>query len=168
MVGRLLIIVGLELPMILLKYVGLAATPAPKSKGHKKAMAKRRLGRWTLEDQEQAAFVEWFRLKHPRSILLSIPNGDERPYVVRERLLTTGMLPGAPDLMLAERVQGLGGMFIEMKSKNPKTGKKYYPTKRQRELHQRLREKGYAVVVCWSADEAMEAAERYLHGLQSS
>ena len=126
---------------------------------------KKRLGRWTQEDREQAALVEWFDYKYSGKLLMSNPLGDYRPPVVRMRLNLTGARAGTPDLFLAEPVGPWHGMYIEMKSRiasGKNKGKKQYPSKEQRELLYKLRRRQYAVVVCWSADEAMEEIKRYL------
>jgi hypothetical protein len=62
------------------------------------------------EDQEQAAFVAWFRATWPEVRIFAIPNGGRRSMKVANTLKATGVLPGVPDLF----VPGWN-LWIEMK-----------------------------------------------------
>jgi ADP-heptose:LPS heptosyltransferase len=107
--------------------------------------------------------VQWFRFQHPTLLLYSHPHGDLRHIVVAKRLKATGLMSGIPDLFLAEPVAPHHGLYIELKVRSA-NGRKNYPTTTQRQVMQRLTAKGYAVVVCWGAEEAMNAIGRYLRG----
>lgn len=56
------------------------------------------------EHQEQAAFVQWFRLQFPNVLIFAIPNGASLSGTTRQRaaqmarLKAEGFLPGVPDL----------------------------------------------------------------------
>ena len=62
------------------------------------------------EDQEQAAFVAWFRATWPEVRIFAIPNGGRRAMKVANTLKATGVLPGVPDLFVPK-----WGLWIEMK-----------------------------------------------------
>lgn len=62
------------------------------------------------EDQEQAAFVAWFRATWPEVRIFAIPNGGRRAMKTASALKATGVLPGVPDLF----VPGWN-LWIEMK-----------------------------------------------------
>ena len=67
------------------------------------------------EDLLQAACVKWFRTTFPHlaPCLFSVPNGGKRNDVEQARLITTGLTPGVPDLILIVKGRALG---IEMKT----------------------------------------------------
>lgn len=62
------------------------------------------------EDQEQAAFVAWFRATWPDVRIFAIPNGGRRSMKVANTLKATGVLPGVPDLFVPQ-----WDLWIEMK-----------------------------------------------------
>lgn len=62
------------------------------------------------EDQEQAAFVAWFRATWPEVRIFSTPNGGVRHWKTAKTLKASGSLPGVPDLF----VPGWN-LWIEMK-----------------------------------------------------
>ena len=62
------------------------------------------------EDQEQAAFVAWFRATWPEVRIFAIPNGGRRAMKTAKMLKATGVLKGVPDLY----VPGWN-LWIEMK-----------------------------------------------------
>jgi hypothetical protein len=62
------------------------------------------------EDQEQAAFVAWFRATWPEVRIFAIPNGGKRSIKTANTLKATGVLPGVPDLFVPA-----WGLWIEMK-----------------------------------------------------
>lgn len=72
------------------------------------------------------------------------------------RLKRTGLTKGIPDLMLAVRRGGYGGLFIEMKSA---TG---YPEKHQKEKIEELRAQGYMVEICKSFEAFKIVIDFYL------
>jgi hypothetical protein len=119
------------------------------------------------EHQSQCAVKEWWdwqckKWDLPPYALFAIPNagaGAQRGQA--GKMKAEGVRPGAPDLMLAVAYVNRGvlcaGLFIEMKRK-PKL-----PSPEQREFHLYLRDQGYQVVVCWSAEEAILVIKGYLN-----
>ena len=65
-----------------------------------------------------------------------------------------------PDLFLAEPRRGAHGLFIEMKKIGGRT------SNNQDLVIDKLKEKGYRVVVCEGADEAYSEFLRYVYGDQ--
>lgn len=100
------------------------------------------------ESSEQITFVARVRSFHPDLVLMSIPNGGKREAKVAAQMKREGVLAGAPDLFLAEPRGEWHGLFIEMKRIGGKTSQV------QDEVIDRLRAKGYKVVVCEGADAA--------------
>jgi len=105
------------------------------------------------EHQIQADFVAWARSYYPEVLMFAIPNGGNRDVITAKRMKMEGVLPGVPDLFIAD---GKPGLFIEMKSSE---GRLSEP---QKEIMPRLSSAGYAVVVCHSAEEAKQAFINYL------
>lgn len=105
------------------------------------------------EHDEQAAFFEWFRLAYPHVIAFAIPNGGHRHITVGKKLKAEGVLPGVPDIMIAD---GKPGCFIEMKVKPNKVSDK------QAEMLKILKKSGYYTAVCYGWEDAKRAAEFYL------
>ena len=110
------------------------------------------------ESRHQIVFVRWFKGYYPQfqSLLMSIPNGQNVGPVVGQRMKDMGQLKGAPDLLLAVPVGPFHGLFIEMKTEGGRV------TTSQKEIHEYLREQGYAVYVCYCANEAMKVTNEYL------
>ena len=65
---------------------------------------------------------------------------------------------GVPDMFLAAPVGGYHGLYIELKTQTGKV------SKAQREYHKRLRQEGYAVAVCYGAENAIKMLDYYLSG----
>jgi dienelactone hydrolase len=111
------------------------------------------------ESSEQVLFVSRVRHFHPELVLMSIPNGGKREPRVAAQLKREGVLAGAPDLFLAEPREGKSGLFIEMKrTVGGKTSVE------QDEVIEKLKQRGYAVVVAKGADEAYREFLRYVYG----
>lgn len=62
------------------------------------------------EDQEQAAFVQWFEYQFPKVRFFAIPNGGVRCWKTALRLKATGVKKGVPDLYFPK-----WKLWIEMK-----------------------------------------------------
>lgn len=117
-----------------------------------------------LERQEQAAVVEWwaYACRHWKLTpddLLHIPNEGTGSAVRGKIQKQQGLRPGCPDLMLTAAVGPYHGLFVEMKRT-----RRGVPSAEQRVFHARLQERGYAVHVCYGADEARLAIKTYLNG----
>jgi hypothetical protein len=121
----------------------------------------------TQEDYLQIACMEYLRWKHPNTLVLHIPNGGFRNKIEAYKLKRMGVLAGAPDIFIPLEkgkitskddvyVTEYNGFFCELKIKPRK------PTKKQLEIHEKLRELGYYVCVCYSIDEFIKEVENYL------
>lgn len=131
------------------------------------------------ESQIQSAVISWWQLAHrglgvpDARLLMMIPNGayfgagkTARGIplaVIRSvQMKRQGMVSGAPDLFLAVARSSLGGvrrnhgLWLEMKTEVGRLS----PV--QKEMHELLRNQGYAVVTAHSFDEAVNALTAYL------
>lgn len=107
------------------------------------------------ERQEQAALVEWLLYQHPRVVFLSIPNEGMRSDAQKFHMHATGMLSGAPDLViLPERGRPV---FLEMKRANGGT-----LSKKQREVIGWLRAAGHTVIVAHGFEDARKQLEGFI------
>lgn len=123
----------------------------------------------TSEHQHQVTVFEWAEImaqsKYPMlRWLYAIPNGGARHIVVARKLKAEGVKPGVPDICLPYPRLFCGddpihGLYIEMKSKDT-DGR---VSKDQKQWLDYLDSVGYKVSTCWSADEAIEAIEKYLN-----
>lgn len=115
------------------------------------------------EDDLQSHCVHWFRYQYPQRIIFAIPNGGKRNRREAGRLKAQGVTAGVPDLCIPEpggyvgefALQGSRGLWIELKvGKNDVTEK-------QQGMIDALRQRGYAVHVCYSLDEFMSVVNAY-------
>jgi hypothetical protein len=104
----------------------------------------------------QKGCVRWFRLKYPDLLLFAIPNGGCRSGLEAAIMKGEGVLAGMPDLCLAVACKGYNGLFIEMKSGKNK------PTKRQQNIIEKLRSKGYKCEICYSFDQFKNIIDNYI------
>ena len=65
---------------------------------------------------------------------------------------------GVPDMFLAIAIPPFHGLYIELKVKGGKVSAK------QRDWIKQLRAQGYAVEVCYGADDAILVLQQYLNG----
>ena len=104
-----------------------------------------------LEHHEQVAFVQWFRLQHPRVLIYAIPNGaslagdEKQRAILMGRLKAEGLTPGVPDLHIPA-----WSLYIEMKRVR---GGRISPE--QREIHAELRASGNTVIVATGSMDAI-------------
>lgn len=140
------------------------------------------------EEREQRLLIEWRdRVLADVAVrdsgledLHHIPNGGKRGTAEAGIFKALGTKPGIPDLHLPVSAWLFGplsdghdgievedgdalmiGLYIEMKAIYS-SGKKSYPSRVQLEIHERLRARGYRVVVCWTWIEAANAICDYL------
>ena len=92
--------------------------------------------------------------------IVHIPNEGKRSVVTGAQLKAMGMQRGFPDLFVPLARMGYHGLFIEMKAGRGRL------SEHQREWLRRLNEYGYAVAVCYGADEAITKIRRYMDGKQ--
>lgn len=115
------------------------------------------------EHQEQKALIEMCdkaALKDDRfGDIYAIPNGGVRHIGVAVKLKAEGVRKGMLDLCLPVSNKYYHALYIEMKIKPNKL------TPEQVETIIRLRKRGNAAGVCWSAIQAFEIIERYLASL---
>lgn len=67
------------------------------------------------EDQIQRQLLGWLKAVCPRAIVFAVPNGEHRSKITASRLKGQGVLPGAPDLVIAH-----DGVIAFVEVKRPK------------------------------------------------
>lgn len=123
------------------------------------------------EFDEQVKVIGFFNLlKRGKQIpnhylLYSNRNTQKLTKPQQSRENRAGMIAGIPDLFLAVPAKEFHGLYIEMKAPKhkPKTARsKGGLSEIQEEIITKLRENRYAVVVCYTADEAINQLKAYL------
>ena len=114
-----------------------------------------------LEHNIQVAVVQSCRLlerKYPElRCLMAVPNGGARHIAVACKLKAEGVRAGVPDLFLPLPIRGhCAGMWIEMKSPDGKV------SLNQKDFMEYLQWAGYKAIVCYSAQEAIDAIIVYM------
>lgn len=114
------------------------------------------------EHLEQTRYFAWIK-KHRRThdqlhLVFAIPNGGYRHKAVAARMKAEGVEPGIPDIFISVPKNGLCGLYIEMKSKDPKAS----VSDAQKDKIRLLRQYGYQVYVCKGADHAIAVTKDYL------
>lgn len=104
------------------------------------------------EHQEQAAFVQWFRMSFPKVRIFAIPNGGARSKATAGKLKAEGVSPGVPDLFVPE-----WGLFIEMKRTRGGSLSDV-----QDDWIDYLEDAGYTVLVCKGCDAAIVSIKAHL------
>ena len=111
------------------------------------------------EAAEQEKVIAWARANernYPYLQLLHCSlNGVKMTKAQAGRAIAQGMLSGVPDLFLPVPKNGYHGLFIEMKYGSNKV------TENQEKFLQNAANVGYAVSVCYSAQEAIKRIEDY-------
>lgn len=69
--------------------------------------------KYPFEDDEQIAFINWFKYKYKDYLIFSIPNGGSRNKIEASKLKKTGLTPGIPDLIILMPNKEI--LFLEMK-----------------------------------------------------
>lgn len=120
----------------------------------------------SAEHLEQSALMGWINWegikKHPElEMLYAIPNGGYRHAAEAKRLVDEGVKAGMPDLHLPIARRNSNdvvehSLYIEMKSKNGKL------EKHQKALHEKLRNHGNRVEVCFGFEAARAVLIDYL------
>lgn len=113
------------------------------------------------EHQEQSALFQWWHFQHPEleCLLFATPNGGARNVITGANLKAEGVRRGVPDVCLAYPVNGYHGLYIEMKRRT-----KARVSPEQKYMLERLKQVGYAAVICKGWDEARNVIENYLGG----
>lgn len=112
------------------------------------------------EADEQQKIFQWAyyaRGRYPElELLYHIPNGGSRNKIEAANLKKQGVKAGVPDLCFPVARGGYHGLYIELKCGRNK------PSDNQKKWIARLKEQGYAVLVCYGAEKAICAIENYL------
>lgn len=128
------------------------------------------------EDGNQAALFCWAAIYVPRypqlRNLFAIPNGGNRHIVEAIKFVGTGTRSGVPDIHLAWAMKyskfGIQtvyhALYIELKIEKYRNAKDGGCSKQQLDWHERLREAGYCVMVCYGWEEARNTLIDYLEG----
>lgn len=115
------------------------------------------------EDAEQQAVFDWAAYQPALRWLHAIPNGGGRDKREAARLKRQGVKPGVADIFLPIARGGYHGLYIEMK-RTPKQGRSSVSPDQAEFLNYATAE-GYAAVICYGADEAIQTIKNYLAGL---
>ena len=67
------------------------------------------------EDQIQRQLLAWLKAVCPNAIVFAVPNGEHRNKITAAKLKGQGVLPGAPDLVMAK-----DGVIAFVEVKRPK------------------------------------------------
>lgn len=115
------------------------------------------------EHAEQVALVQIFRAKYPKLAkqIFAIPNAGKRSYRTGRMFKSEGMTAGVPDLFLAVPVEPYHGLWIELKRRKKALSK---ISDAQKEILQIMVAAGYAGLVCYGADMALDTIDKYLAG----
>lgn len=107
------------------------------------------LAKSETEHAEQRTFFAWLAYHkahgiHPDAhMAFAIPNGGQRGKAAAGRFKAEGVKAGVPDTMYPVPRGCYAGLFIELKATGGRASDK------QQQWHTDLREKQYAVAVCW-------------------
>jgi len=112
------------------------------------------------EHKHQCAFVRYIRLRYKDVLFSASVAGSVQMSVQQWRRATeAGYTKGFPDIVVYEPRGSFHGMAIEMKRK----GGRVQPE--QEKVLDMMRQRGYDAVVCYGADEAIEAFDEYMKGV---
>lgn len=126
-------------------------------------MAEMKLRIYPTEDEEQTTVFSWAELASSRwpelRLMHHIPNGGRRSKAEAARFKAMGVRAGVPDIFLPVARGRYHGLYIELKAMDGKL------TKQQKEFLEYVRGEGYAGVVAYGAEAAMDTIARYLKGV---
>lgn len=116
------------------------------------------------EHDEQVTVIAWASMQPYNGgkvidWLWATPNGGRRDGREAFNLRAEGVKSGVPDLQLALPNDKYHGLFIEMKRSKRSLSK---VSEMQKAMIERLNNAGYLALVCYGADEAIEAIKGYL------
>lgn len=106
------------------------------------------------EWQEQVTVIEY--CQYNNILCNHTPNEGKRSFSEGRKLKQMGLSPGFPDISILEPKGKYHGLYIEMKRKGNKA------TDDQIKWLMELRARGYATVLCYSADEAISKIQKYM------
>lgn len=114
------------------------------------------------ESLEQRAYVDWARMHPVARAFFAIPNGGKRSRVEAAIMKAEGVLAGAADGFLPVRRlcngEMLGGLFIEFKFGSGRLSVD------QVAFAHAVTDNGYAFIVAYDADAAIQGTLDYLAG----
>ena len=118
-------------------------------------------GKYVSEDNEQAFLIQWCKREAPQEArrLFAVPNGGSRSKSQGALLKLTGVQPGVPDLFLPVPRYPYHGLWIEMKSTDPKAG----PSGAQKDWLAYLAAQGYKTALCRGFEAARDEILNYLN-----
>lgn len=121
----------------------------------------------TSEHEEQTVIVQYIRMAYPDVLFWSTPNGarlvtnraDIGIAAARmNRLKSEGLLPGVPDLIIAEARGPYHAFALEMKGEKGRT------SPAQETVLEMLRARRWYCAVARGADQAIRIIDAYLQG----
>ena len=120
------------------------------------------------EDKEQEIVFAWASYHKELRWMHSIPNGGKRDPREAARLKKQGQTNGVSDIFLprpTDSSEGLAdtgyhGLYIEMKRRKVDGSSRV--TKDQQDFIDYATDQGYRCVVCYGAEEAIDAIKAYL------
>lgn len=119
--------------------------------------------RYPSEHDEQRSLFVWKRImtrKYPElAAMYAVPNGGHRHVLVAKKLQAEGVQSGVPDVHLPVRRGPFTGLWIELKSLDPKARM----TPNQEEWFALLTELGHRCVCCHGWVKASREIENYLN-----
>jgi hypothetical protein len=113
---------------------------------------------FTKEDHLQASCCRWLLLNYPHLKWIHSPNEGKRSRFEQQKLNYIGrkQTAGFPDLMIFnDTSSGFKGYAIEFKVVYD-SGKKNYPTPKQKKWLKTMEDLGYKAGICYSFDEFQE------------
>ena len=110
--------------------------------------------KYPLEDEEQIAFINWFKSKYKDYLIFSVPNGGSRNKIEASKLKKTGLLSGIPDLIILMPNKEV--LFLEMKRRKGKLN----PS--QKKVIPEIENLGFTVLIGYGFLDAKSKFEDYL------
>lgn len=121
------------------------------------------------EYNEQVALFQWIRYEAIRdkrlSFAFSMQSGEKfKSALAGARAKRAGMMAGIPDIFIPYPFNQYAGLWIELKRRIVKGENKPTISQLQKEAIEYLNNVGYKAIVCYGAEEAIEAIKTYLKG----
>lgn len=114
------------------------------------------------EHDEQATLMSWISMAFPGVLAFAVPNAAKRSAFLAQRLKAEGLTPGIPDVYVEEARGGYFGLRIEMKRSDQARRLDRGLSGDQERIIPQLQRKGYKVVVCYSAQAAIDVLTHYM------
>ena len=111
------------------------------------------------ENSEQMVLVRW--LRRNRILFCAVPNGGYRNVREARTLKRTGVIPGVPDILIFDSVGEYVGCALEMKREGATQSS---VRKEQRQWLSDLAERGWATLVGFGSDDAVEKLRELGYG----